>query len=186
MKLKKMMSLILCAVLVTIGSVYATWDYTTYKDVSVMKKDVATVTITDKVITSVATGSINVVTDGVTIKIHNAGDHKGELQVTGDIVITFTPGPQAPQDVQDNGIDMKYNLEFTGNPQYKGQNIFRVITAEGTTGQTKSFTISAAELLPMIGLNQEVSLPTEEEYDAFISALTATPPRLQITVSQNA
>lgn len=185
MKLKKIMTLILCAVFVTVGGVYATWDYISYQDVTVMEKDVATIAITDKVVSSVATGSINVVTDGVTIKVHNAGEHMGQLQVTGDIKITFAPGPQAPQDIKDNGIDMKYELSFAGNPQYKGQDIFRVITAEATTGQTMSFTISADELLTMIGLNQEVKLSTEAEYDAFKNALTTTPPVLQITVSQD-
>lgn len=185
MKVKRIMALILCAVLVTVGGVYATWDYLSYNDVVVMDKDVATVSITDKVVSSVATGSINIVTDGVTIKIHNIGEHTGQLQVAGDIKITFAPGPQAPKDIQDNGIDMKYELSFTGNPLYKGENIFKVVTAEGTTGQTLSFTITGEELAGMIGLNQEVKLPTEAEYDAFKIALATTPPVLQIKVSQN-
>lgn len=185
MKLKNITALILCAVLLTMGSVYATWDYVSYQDVTTVMKDMSAVTITDKVVSSLATGSINVVTDTVKIQIHNVGEHTGGLRAEGNIVITFNPEPEAPADIKANGIDMKYELSFKTNPQYKGADIFKIETASGTTDVTKSHTITADDLLTMIGLNQEIKLTTEADYDAFKQALTANPPVLEISVSQN-
>ena len=169
--MKKISSLIALAMILTIGGVYATWNYAQGDIESV---DVnPTVTLTEKVVDT-PMGTIAVDMSGVEIFIDDTNnDYDAELVIDGDIEITFTANELAPADVKANGIAMQYTVSVTTPWEFKGTQIFTVSgnALDVNDGDaTFTATISAAELMNAITLG-DISLPTVADYDAFESAL---------------
>lgn len=178
-KLSILVALILC---VTIGGVYATWNYAQGSATEQNKDFDAATIITDKVV-STAKGSISVDTSALQIVIDDDNnDYKGEMTITGKVLVTFTPNVGVSNDVAQNGIKMQYKLSTTNGFQYVGNDIFTVDeTMQQTSGAVKTFEIDAAKLSSLITLN-ELFLPTAEDYDAFKTALHSG--AISITVSE--
>lgn len=169
--MKKISLLIVLAMIVTIGGVYATWNYAQGQIESV---DVTpTVTLTEKVVDT-PMGAIAVDMSGVEIFIDDTNnDHKAELIVDGDIEITFTANDLAPADVKANGIAMEYTVAVTTPWEFNGTQIFTVSSEAldvNNGNATFTATIPAAELMNAITL-ADISLPTVADYDAFESVL---------------
>ena len=179
---KKISLLIVLAMIVTIGGVYATWNYA---QGAVEGVDInPAVTLTEKVVDT-PMGTITVDMSGLSISIDDTNhDYAAELVVDGDIDITFTASDIAPAAVKTNGLAMEYTLTVTAPWEFKGTQIFTV-PAEAiaiNNGQaTFSATISAADLKAALTLGA-ISLPTVEDYDAFETALANG--EITITVAQ--
>ena len=180
-KLSLLVAIILC---VTIGGVYATWNYAQGSVTSQTKYFDGTTVITNKVV-STAKGTIAIDTSALNIVIDDTNnDHVAELNVSGSVRVTFTPASSGVDtDVAANGIKMQYAIGLTGSQVYEGANIFTVdstVQAMGTTA-TKSFTIPAADIEELITL-ANITLPTASDYDEFKEALHSG--AISITVSE--
>ena len=180
--MKRLSLLLALALLVTVGGVYATWNYA--QGTAAYREKFLTAHLTDKV-TDTAKGVIDVNIDGLTLTIDDAdNNHHGELILAGEIVITFTPNEGADADVDRDGIAMQYQLGTTKDYNYNDNPIFTVntdIQALNGGAATKSVTIPASELQGLITLN-DMELPTVDAYSAFKAALHSG--SIQITVSE--
>ena len=176
-KLSILVALILC---VTIGGVYATWNYAQGNVSSTTKYFDAGTTITDKVVDT-AKGTITVDTTNLKITIDDSdNDFYGEMTIEGYVTVTFTPNTGADATVATNGIALQYALGESGHVYGEGK-IFTIDSTVQTLGTGKSFTIGANELEQLITLNQ-LYLPTVEDYQEFKTALHTG--AISITVSE--
>ncbi len=177
-KLSVLVALILC---VTVGSVYATWNYAQGGAEKVVKYfDDSTVITTS--VTDTAKGVIDVDTSALNITIDDGNnDFYGELSITGKISITFTPNDGADETVASEGIALQYSLGTTTDYKYEGNAIFDVDNTVQNLDKSLTFEIDAADLDALIDLNT-LYLPTAEDYDAFKEALHRG--GISITVSE--
>ena len=180
--MKKISILIVLAMIVTIGGVYATWNYA-MDGVDGVGVDTQ-VTLTEKVV-STSQGTIDVDASGLSIVIDDANnDYHGELVIDGQIDIEFTADPYADATVKTNGLPMQYELSVTTPWEHDGVQIFTVdsnaVAFNGGAG-TFTATITAAELMAAIDMC-DVYLPTTTDYDEFAAVLTQG--EITITVSE--
>ena len=181
--MKKISLLLMLAVILTMGGVYAAWNYAQGSVPPIPKALDGQTKITDKVVDSNSKGNISVDVSNLSIQIDDANnDHYAELTVSGYIDITFTANKGADASVVENGIALKYALSCSGL-QYLEDHIFNFSTAEVVLNEgapAKMVRIEADEL--GITLKNDIYLPTVEDYDEFYTALhTGT---LMITVSE--
>lgn len=186
--MKKLSLLIALCMLLTIGGVYAQWTYTNTSVDNATQN--LTAALGDKVIEG-KYGTYAINTTGVTMSIDpkSGTTHNTALTITGNIVITFTPGQYAPEDVKDNAVSSKYAFSLaSGASKYDNQNIFTLNTEDHTISWTKNsdgnftYTIDAATLATYITLT-EFTLDTTAKYDAYSSALATN--IITITVSDS-
>ena len=180
--MKKISILIVLAMVLTIGGVYATWNYAQGNVDSVELSPV--VTLTDKVVDT-AKGTIAVDMSGLTIAIDDTNnDYDAELVMNGAINVTFTADNLAPAEVKANGIKLRYTLTVTTPWELGGVQVFTVeadpIAMNGGAA-TFTATITADELMDAITLG-DISLPTVDDYDAFAQVLNQG--NITITVSE--
>ena len=172
MKLKKVMAMIMCAVLVTIGGVYATWNYAT-KAVATKTVAFGIPTLTDATISD-SIGTLTVNSSNLKIEIDDTNNDKvGELVITGSITITFQPHADAAPDIKNNGIALKYTIKGGNNPQYNSSPVFTFTEITGTTEKGLTAVIDAETIKSAISLNN-ISLPTYKEYQDFQAAISGT------------
>lgn len=180
--MKRLSLLIALMLAVTIGGVYATWNYA--QGTVAYREKFLTAHLTDKVVDT-AKGVIDVNIDGLTITIDDAdNNHHGELTFGGSITVTFTPNEGADENVDLYGIPLQFQLATTDGYNYDGDPIFTVITevqALNNGEATKSVTITGDELATLIRLN-DFELPTVEDYSNFKTALHSG--SIKITVSE--
>jgi DUF4097 and DUF4098 domain-containing protein YvlB len=180
--MKKISILIVLAMILTIGGVYATWNYAqgNVEDVSLNP----VVSLTEKVVDT-AKGTIAVDASGLTISIDDANnDYDAELVMTGNVNVTFTADTLASAEVKANGIKLQYTLTVTTPWEYEGTQVFTVEAdpiAINNGAATFTATITADELMDAITLG-DISLPTPEAYDAFEAILANG--NITITVSE--
>ena len=172
--MKKLSLLIALALILSIGGVYATWNYAQGDAVDVNAYLDGSTKITDAVVNATAKGTITVDTSNFSLTIDDeTNDHVAELIKDGYIDITFTPSTGADADVAADGIALQYVLSCTGGSfEYNGNHIFTyssdpVILNSGNA--TKSVRINAEDI--GIALNGTISLPTVADYEAFKLAL---------------
>lgn len=180
--MKKISILIVLALILTIGGVYATWNYA-QGDVQSVDMD-AVISLTDKVVDT-PKGEIAVDMSGLSISIDDAnGDYDAELVIDGEILVTFTASDIAPADVKANGIKMQYTIAVTTPWEYEDVQVITVDAdpiAINSGAATFTATITADELMDAITL-ADISLPTVADYDAF--ALVLQEGEITITVSE--
>ena len=183
--MKKLGAIIALATCVTIGGVYATWNYAQGGANSVDQTFAVSLAGTDITTTK---GRFVVDTSRVSISIDDqigsdgtttVGDHVAELYITGDITITFTPNAGADETVTTEGVAMEYSISMgyangTTDPwKYEGVDVFTIDSTKQSINNgnaTLTATITADDLLSLIHLNQ-ISLPTLEDYNAFHTVL---------------
>ena len=184
--MKKLSLLVAICLLVTVGGVYATWNYAQGQVVTRNDYLDGETKITDKVVTT-AKGIISIDTTGASIVIDDANnDFYGELTVEGKVKVTFTPNDGADETIRDNGIRIKYNLSQLDTWLYNGTPIFTLDTEEhelimpADPAADGSFS-AEIDLSGMITLNP-LYLPTVSDYDKFKNVLHNG--SIQITVSE--
>lgn len=180
--MKKLSILLVLAMILTIGGVYATWNYA---QGDIEGADVSpVVTMTDKVVDT-PMGTIAVDMSGFNIAIDDTnGDYNAECVMSGAINVTFVADAAAPATVKANGIKLQYTVTVTNPWTYNGVQVFTATTdamAMNNGAATFNATITAAELMNVITLG-DISLPTVDAYDAFARALTQG--TITITVSE--
>jgi len=189
--MKKISLLIALSLILTIGGVYAAWNYAQGNvqnaidsmDVGIGKN----IYITPAELGN-SKGTISVDASAAVIAIDDAdNNHVAEVSYTGDIVITFTPAAGVDADVAANGIKLQYTLVCSGGWEYNGTAIFASeATAHTLNGgvATKSVTIPASEWSSLLTFNggSDLSLPTADDYQIFHDALHTG--MITITVSE--
>lgn len=184
--MKKFSLIAAMALCVTIGGVYATWNYA--QGSVETAQDFIRPTMTEA-ITDGTKGKIAINFNGITAKIDDANnDHQAELTwIVPDggknyIEVTFTPSVGVDEAVSNNGIKMSYTISVTDNWTYEDKQILTVETGtvqgqeisytagSGVTGPTKSFKIYVSDLKDLIKLGT-FSLPTHQDYLDFQTAL---------------
>lgn len=206
--MKKISTLIALATLVTVGSVYASWTYSSSGKLSnSFYLDGSTnVGITDKV--GAEKGSLAIDRENFSIVIDDTeGDHNADFSVNGYLTITYTPSLAITNEEKQNGLKLAFSLTST-IAQYEGVNIFSVCVdtheitnvvannVDPVTGYAESFTytISATEIDKALSFYTNtfsedeatddgvLTLDEETEYDAFKVALHTG--ALQIVISE--
>lgn len=193
--MKRLGLIIAMALVLTVGGVYATFDYA--------QKDVNPVNATlNKTIAGngegTAKGTIGIDTDGFTIRVDDKGvlEH-GEGNGTlvtgyrnqGTVKVTFTPAKGADTTVTDEGVTLKLTISFSNN-KYNGTDIFKttgeypatgVPLGKGTKNNDTGVFEYDVELGKYLAVN-EISLPTMSDYDSFSTAYGNA--QITITVSE--
>ena len=180
--MKKLSVLVALMLIITVGGVYATWDYFQYVTGTANegKTTITTIALTDKDVSgedsSTAKGTISVTPSTLTISISDSdNDHVGEFHVSDDITGTFTPADNATQDVKDNGIPMRFELTCEGLQDFP-----IIIELINNDEPTKDFIITADAIETLLEQRWPVSLPTESDYDTFAATLVGK--KITVTV----
>ena len=196
--MKKLGAVLMSALCLTVGGVYATWVYAQggaavgdrTVDVGLAGSSNAT-----------AKGSIAVIGRGLSLTIDDTDDsvsHNAVLVIDGQMDVTFAPAAGANTDVIATGIPMVYTLSVINSGTYtdaNGQVVNRgtylgeqIITVDTGTydlnGGVACLTtsISAAELSSHIHLADDIVLDTQDDYDMFQKALLGC--QIKVTVSE--
>ncbi len=176
--MKKLSLLIVLCMLLTIGGVYATWTYTQSTDIADESVNMS-LNLTN--VTFVGTyGTYEIDQSGVSMTIDpKAGTtHTTSLNITGDLVIKFTPNAFAPEEVKTGAVASTYAFSLANtNWQYNGQNIVTLnhagthdIAWVSEADGTFTYTLSASDLAAHINLTEFV-LDTKVDYDNYNAVL---------------
>ena len=183
--MKKFGLLIMLALLVSIGGVYATWYYTQSDDVADITNGRALNMSGAKFEGTYGEYTVDTSKLVMTVDPKAGTAHVTALYITGEIVVTFTPATYAPDEVKANGVATTCTFGVSNSDwKYDGTNIVSVdstpINAVWTPAEngTFTYTISADVLADIISLS-EISLDTKADYDVYDGLLTQG----QITIS---
>ena len=169
-KFTRMLSLVVAlCVMVAIGGVYATWNYS--ENFVNTENEQMSAGMQDYIGNSSAGGNIKVIEKTVGISVvdnkngntvvgeNEAGDHIAEIEMTGHVAILFTPFNNASDDVKANGITIQYTLGQTGFAQYNGSDIFTVNTNAITCNtMTKITAENLATINATLGAGNQLSV----------------------------
>lgn len=188
--MKKITAIIMSALILTIGGVYATWTYaqgSVAQSNEYIKGQIKMATV----VTDNAAGSIAIDLSDVSIIIDDTdatdtvGDHHANLQVSGTITITFTPN-KGSSDV--NGIPMRYQVSITDTsvtyPDATGTEKGIMTVANGDWininggAPTLTYTFNASDL--GLSLGGDFYLPTYEDFVAFRNKLNSFSVRIAV------
>ena len=193
--MKKITALILLAVIMTIGGVFATW---TYAQGNLQQKNVyikSQIKMAD-ISNSNAKGTIDVDLSNVTVivddtdDVDTVGDHHAVLKVAGTITFTFTPAVGADSTVSTQGIAMRYKVANSDthvvytDVNGEDKQIITVASGEWVNlnggNRTFSATINAEDL--GLALGGDFYLPTYADFTAFQQKLNSM--SIMITVEE--
>lgn len=187
--MKRLGAIIAIALVLTIGGVYATFNYANGGVVS-LENEMISKELAGKTIDT-AKGTISIKEDSnfkITVDDLDKNLHtKGSF--TGKTTINFTPAPLAAADVRANGIKLKLKITVTGNEYDDGETTYKLfnISEEAlTTGVTLNgnapirgdFEIDFADYITVT----EIELSTPTKYDAYKTAFDNT--TITFTISE--
>ncbi len=186
--MKKLGLIIMLALVLTVGGVYATFNYA-QKEIEPANASLG-LTLAGKD-TETEKGTIAVDARGYMIRVDDKdGTLKTKYEHQGSISVTFTPAKGADDDVTQNGIKLKLEITINGNNLYKGTPILKLTDAYTNVGHVElnggnkvKGTINGINLAPYIEV-LEYSLPTADDYDAYAAAFGGV--SITITVSEAA
>ncbi|MBQ3219012.1 MAG: hypothetical protein IJB32_00250 [Clostridia bacterium] len=194
--MKKIRALVIALLCLTIGGVYAAWEFAEDNNID-RKAQTVTVTLATKVETSEVLGSFEIaLSDDFAIVIDQKaeGDHTTNLLVEGYITLTFTANENASKDIRDNGVESNFYFAVSDSLKYNDANsdtageraiysidtqtkhvIGEVDSAEAkkwtkTGDRTFTYTIQNQELQSLITMNDFV-IDSSTEYAAFNEVL---------------
>lgn len=179
MKLKRIAPLLFLALFLTVGGVYATFNYaqgTVQNAGSALSKEIAQKVVDTPKGEIIVNSTFKITIDDTTKTLKTAAVYEGEFKVK------FTPSTGADATVRDNGIPLKMTITATGN-QYDGKAIFGIPAGEvklnGANPVLGEITVPMQNRITVT----EISLPTVADYDAYKAALDAT--TITITISED-
>ena len=166
MKFTKRISLLIAlAVCVTIGGVYATWNYSSQNAVNDEPINLS-VSLTNYNAGENAKGSLQLLEEGVDIFIDDTdNNYIAELVMSGRLVVLFVPYSQAEEAKQD-GIDVQFTLSST--LKYGTEDIFSIGTTASEVIMTKITTENATTVVSGQDLTQYIA------DDAFVGVVEAS------------
>lgn len=182
--MKKLGIIIMIALALTVGGVYATFNYA-QKDVDAKNAELS-LAIAGKN-TETAKGTIGVDTTGFMLRVDDVtGTLKTGYTAMGATKVTFTPAKGADDDVVTNGIKLKLVITINGTNKYNGTPIYKTkaaytnggVVLNGGNKVLGEISVNLADYLEV----SEISLPTVAEYDAFVAVFEAT--TITVTVSE--
>lgn len=185
-RLSVLVALILC---VTVGGVYAVWNYagTDVSDITSLQSAVLT-----EAVISDSIGTYTVKSNTLALEIDNAGEFVAELDIKGELVLSFKVNANAPLDAENYGINTYLSFSRpTDSGKYEGKDIFTcpsgdayriTISPENTSDAIKwtkvadgefECTITAQNIIDknLIQLGNFV-LDSKAKYNAFNEVLT--------------
>lgn len=185
--MKRLGAIIAIALVLTIGGVYATFNYAQGGAVSLenetISKELEGMTTTN------AKGTITIKSNSFKITIDDLGGDlhtKGKFE--GKTTINFKPATLADADVRANGIKLKLTINVTGNEYDDGGTTYKLfnISADALAGVTLNggakingdFEINFADYITVT----EIYLSTPEKYTAYSEAFNAT--TITFTISE--
>ena len=185
--MKKLSVLVALMLIITVGGVYANWNYYAYVTGTATPgaDTIEEIDLALKVVagedSSTPKGTIRVtLSDDFKITIDdNSGDHVGEFDVTGYITVHFDPAANAKDDVKTNGIPMLFELSCEGLPGFLTPAIGSINNDDPTT----EFTITADAIETLLAQRWTVNLPTPSAYDTFAATLASK--TITVTVYEN-
>lgn len=189
--IKRFSLLVVLALCVTIGGVYATWVYSQSDDVADITGATA-ITMTEATFTgtygtySVDTSQLSMVVDP-----KEGTTHTTALKITGDLVITFTPNTYAPTEVKQGGVPSTFAFSLSNQEwKYGSEYIMTVDTNTHDitwtkTGDVFTYTITSEALANYLTLTA-ITLDTKTEYDAYDAVLTNGQVVISISDGKNA
>ena len=184
--MKKLSLLVALMLLVTVGGVYATWNYSTTTNINpgeIFYEGTALV-MTDKVETT-SMGDIIVDRGTAKISIDDGGEYKPVMVPSESITITYAPNDSCPLDHR-VAKDLVVTIGFTSNWTYDGGEIFQYKDASQTTINlaagdaveaekdglpTFSWSVDTADIVAFLQINNSIVLKTSDAYTAFSTAL---------------
>ena len=193
--MKRLGLIIAMALVLTVGGVYATFNYA--QD----NVDPVNATLTKAIAgtnTETAKGTIAIDASGFTIRVDDKGVlENGEGNGTlvtgyrnqGTVKVTFTPAKGADETVTNEGVTLKLTISFSNN-RYNGEDIFQttgeypatgVPLGKGTKNDVTGVFEYDVELGKYLAVN-EISLPTMSDYESFSIAYGNA--QITITVSE--
>lgn len=185
--MKRLGAIIAIALVLTIGGVYATFNYANGGVVSLenetILKELAGKTInTAKGEIKIKSNNFKITVDDLTDTLHTGGRFEGTT------TINFTPAPLAAADVRDNGIKLKLTITVTGNEYDDGETTHKLfnISQDALTGVTlnggakiiNDFEINFADYITVT----DIYLSTPDKYDAYKTAFDNT--TITFTISE--
>ena len=176
--MRKLSTLIAIALIVTIGGVYAAWNYAQGTTASV---EITREVQMAQVVTSGNKGTITATPSGVVFIVDDAGNYQAELDASGEFAISFAPATGADADTINKGIVMKatITLKTTAGVSdsallYEGVAPLTVNSNNEITfnngNPTKSATLEASAIADCLTL-ATVKLDTKAKNDAFHNVL---------------
>ncbi len=185
--MKRLGAIIAIALVLTIGGVYATFNYAQGGAVSLenetISKELEGMTTTN------AKGTITIKSNSFKITIDDLGGDlhtKGKFE--GKTTINFKPATLADADVRTNGIKLKLTITVTGNEYDDGGTTYKLfnISADALAGVTlnggakiiNDFEINFADYITVT----DIYLSTPEKYTAYSNAFKAT--TITFTISE--
>lgn len=178
--MKKFGMTIAMATMLTIGGVYATFNYA---QVNVTEANETLSLGIEAAVTDTPKGTINI-TSTFTMTVDDKGLIDGStstyvtgLKTSGSFVVNFTPSSGADADVRDNGIVLEMTISLTGN-SYDSGSIFATsgLTSEGKVTLNSGNKVNGdytVNLLDYLALSEH-TLDTKAKYDAYKTQLDAT------------
>ena len=184
--MKKLSLLIALALVVTIGGVYAAWNYAQGNTASV---EITREINMAQVNTDSNKGSISATPTNVSFLVDDAGSYHTKLTGTGEFAITFAPSTGADATTISNGIKMIATITVKSDFNLKYQDSIVPITVKNgqnvidltPTGPSKTATLTVEQILGAVELC-DVVLATKAENDAFHTVLNDY--TIVITVSE--
>ncbi len=207
--MKKITALIMMAILVTIGGVYAAW---VYDDGAPSTKTESALSVIIKAPETQGNSGSFTIGSLVEVAIDDIDDehiHKAELVCTGSITITFTPSAHVGEEIKTNGIRMKVTPAVESEATYgDGERERKIITTNGpvyspalnqpaddgkdevgtfvkNTDGSFVWTIGSSDILGMLTLyeGEDLILESSAEHAAFMNEL-AGHHNIKFTVEQ--
>ena len=185
--MKKFGLLVAIALIVTIGGVYAQWNYSGQTGINSSHEHLNS-NMADYVAGSNAHGSIRVLANDMDIIIDDTNsDLIAELVITGDMVFLFVPYNNAPDEIKNNGISMQWMLHQTSNYIYDfGNESPADDVAIYTITQTVPVVFTGANVMKITDSNKNDVFGrtvTADEVGAFAVRVTADEVKTMINLS---
>lgn len=190
--MKRLGAIIAIALVLTIGGVYAAFNYAQGGVVSVenemISKELAGMTTdTPKGTITIKSNNFKITVDDLGGDLHTKGKFEGKT------TINFTPAPLADADVRANGIKLKLTINVNGSNEYKdGETTYKLfnISADALAGVTLNndaaingdFVIDFAKDIAKYITVTDIYLSTPEKYTAYSNAFKAT--TITFTISE--
>ena len=198
--LRKISLIMVLAIVLTIGSVFAVWSYDRGK---VSREGTYELKMTD-IVSQGEKGRIDASNNTLKFKIDDLGDidWKAELLPEGSVDIIFIPAANADESVQQNGIKMMvtitlsgeqtaYNAKVKDGDGYKEESVQILTLAQTNTfvlnsgnATKETVTITAEQIAACLVFceGKDVYLPTYEENVRFDNAMAKY--KITITITE--
>ena len=188
--MKKLGIAAMLATIVTVGGVYAAWNYAGGKADTATASKTLQITQADLQATS---GTLSVQLPTV-LAIDNIGNYTpgwcstGDLACKGDMVVKFVPNTGAATTSFTCTITLRNNTYVDDDGETK-----QIIKVDGdkieqtfdyTSGEgEQTYTLSIEDFLASLPINADITVPTYEEYGRYSQAVSAL--GIEVSVVQN-